>query len=239
MVPFTVASVAVLPLNYGVFVLLLTPVFVLLAEPHPGDWGLAGLRVVNTLLGGVIALAAAQLLWPLRELATYARQLADLLRQLRTLLVAGIADADLTAPEWKRAVDDERRRFGVAVTNAEATMQRLITEDSPNPRRVEAAMTVTTYGRRVASTVSALAEARAHDAVAIPPSVMSELVSHLDGAIASLDGTGPPLESDPIGSVEPPQAHAHAAISLQDAQIERLRAQLAVMERAVARYESA
>ena len=77
MVPFTIAAVAVLPLNYAVFVLLLTPVFVLLAEPHPGDWELAGLRAANTLLGGVIALAAAQLLWPVHELSTYTRQLTE------------------------------------------------------------------------------------------------------------------------------------------------------------------
>ncbi|MDB4911693.1 MAG: hypothetical protein JWO39_2516 [Gemmatimonadetes bacterium] len=239
MVPFTVAAVAVLPLNYGVFVLLLTPVFVLLAEPHPGDWGLAGLRVVNTLLGGLIALGAAQLLWPVRELATYAKQLADLLRDLRTLLVTAIAEADPTAPEWKRMVDDARRRFGVAVTNAEATMQRLITEDSPNPHRVEAAMTVTVYGRRVASTLSALAAARARDAGAIPPAVMSELISQLDAAIASLDGSGPRLAADPIVTVGTTRPEAHTAVSLQDAQLERLRAQLAVLERAVARYESA
>ena len=138
MVPFTIGAVAVLPLNYGVFVLLLTPVFVLLAEPHPGDWTLAGLRAANTLLGGVIALAAAQLLWPVHELSTYGRQLADLLRELRVLLATATGGTDPTTPEWKRTVDDARRRFGVAVTNAEATMQRLITEDSPNPRRVEA-----------------------------------------------------------------------------------------------------
>ncbi|HMA01882.1 MAG TPA: FUSC family protein, partial [Gemmatimonadaceae bacterium] len=116
MVPFTVGAVAVLPLNYGVFVLLLTPVFVLLAEPHPGDWGIAGLRVVNTILGGIIALAAAQLLWPAHEIETFARQLADLLRELRTMLTAVVGGADPTSPQWKRSVDDARRRFGVAVT---------------------------------------------------------------------------------------------------------------------------
>ncbi len=167
MVPFTVAAVAVLPLNYGVFVLLLTPVFVLLAEPHPGDWGIAGLRVVNTLWGGLIALAAAQLLWPAQEMETYAGQLADLLRQLRAMLVIVTGEADPASPGWRRAVDDARRSFGVAVTNAEATMQRLITEEAPNPQRVEAAMTVTTYGRRMASTLSALAEARARESLAL------------------------------------------------------------------------
>ena len=187
MVPFTVAAVAVLPLNYGVFVLLLTPVFVLLAEPHPGDWGIAGLRVVNTLWGGVIALAAAQFLWPAHEMETYASQLADLLRQLRAMLALVTGAADPTSPVWRRSVDDARRSFGVAVTNAEATMQRLITEEAPNPRRVEAAMTVTTYGRRMASTLSALAEARARDALSLSAPESSEMIGRMDAAIATLE----------------------------------------------------
>ena len=237
MVPFTIAAVAVLPLNYGVFVLLLTPVFVLLAEPHPGDWQLAGLRAANTLLGGVIALAAAQLLWPVHELSTYPRQLADLFRELRTMLATTLGDADPTAPLWKRAVDDSRRRFGVAMTNAEATMQRLITEDSPNPRRVEAAMTVTTYGRRMASTLSAMAEARVREAATVPHSESTKLLAGLDSAIASLDGTSGTRTSDSMAPGEAPHAEAPAAQSLQDAQIERLHAQLAVLQRAIARYE--
>jgi uncharacterized membrane protein YccC len=242
MVPFTIAAVAVLPLNYAVFVLLLTPVFVLLAEPHPGDWELAGLRAVNTLLGGVIALVAAQLLWPAHELETYSRQLADLFRELRALLANATREANEVTPEWKRTVDDSRRRFGVAVTNAEATMQRIITEEAPNSRRVEAAMTITTYGRRMASTLSALAEARARDAASVASSESSMLLAALDATIASLDGSGPRLVPDHVSHVETPRmeapgAEAAGARSLQDAQIERLHAQLAVLERAVARYE--
>jgi uncharacterized membrane protein YccC len=236
MVPFTIAAVAVLPLNYAVFVLLLTPVFVLLAEPHPGDWELAGLRAANTLLGGVIALAAAQLLWPVHELSTYTRQLSELFRELRTLLATVTGDADPAAPQWKRAVDDARRRFGVVVTNAEATMQRLITEDSPKPRRVEAAMTITTYGRRMASTLSALAESRARDGAVMPEEESSIMLAQLDSAIASLDGAGPPVAPESVASIDPAAGEAAPSSSLQDAQIERLHAQLAVLERAVVRY---
>jgi uncharacterized membrane protein YccC len=239
MVPFTIAAVAVLPLNYGVFVLLLTPVFVLLAEPHPGDWALAGLRVVNTILGGIIALAAAQLLWPARELATYAPQLAELLDDLRALLVAATSDADPTVPEWRRSVDDARRRFGLAVTNAEATMQRLITEDAPNPQRVEAAMTITTYGRRMASTLSALGELRTREAVAIPRAEATALVAELSSIIASLRDSGPRLASDSVSRIESPRTALGEALTLEDAQIGRLRAQLAVLTRAAARYGAA
>jgi uncharacterized membrane protein YccC len=237
MVPFTIAAVAVLPLNYGVFVLLLTPVFVLLAEPHPGDWGLAGLRVINTLLGGVIALAAAQLLWPAKELSTYGRQLADLLRELRALLSTATEEADPKSPVWRRSVDAARRNFGVAVTNAEATMQRLITEDSPEPRRVEAAMTVTTYGRRMASTLSALVEARARDSLRTRVPESAALMTKLDSVIESLDGSTPAFASETARKAQAPNDGIAVAVSLQDAQVERLGAQLAVLGRAVARYE--
>ena len=236
MVPFTIGAVAVLPLNYGVFVLLLTPVFVLLAEPHPGDWQLAGLRAANTLLGGILALVAAQLLWPVHELSTYPRQLADLLRELRTMLATVTGERDPSEPEWKRSVDDARRRFGVLVTNAEATMQRLITEDSPNPRRVEAAMTVTTYGRRMASTLSALAESRVRDASTLFRDESSAMLERLDFAIASLDGSGATRTPELLEGVDAPRTETVAVRSLQDAQIERLHAQLAVLVRAVTRY---
>jgi uncharacterized membrane protein YccC len=237
--PLTVASVAVLPLNYGIFVLLLTPVFVLLAEPHPGDWGLAGLRVVNTIFGGIIAFAASQLLWPAHELATYPTQLAGVLRELRALLTVVTSDTSGSTSIERGVVDDARRRFGLAVTNAEATMQRLMTEDSANPMRVEASMTVTTYGRRMASTLAAIAEARAQHSLVIAPSVTAQLIAEIDAMIASLEGSAPPLRSDIASDAAPrPSASDASAPSSQDAQIERLRAQLAVLHRAVARYQA-
>jgi uncharacterized membrane protein YccC len=245
MVPFTVGAVAVLPLNYGVFVLLLTPVFVLLAEPHPGDWGIAGLRVVNTLLGGGIALAASQVLWPVHEIETYAKQLAGLLRDLRALLAAVTAQGDASISAWRHNAHETRRRFGVAVTNAEATMQRLITEDAPNPRRVEAAMTILTYGRRMASTMAAIAESRASGEMAPLETAVAELGSQLDAEADALDGTSPRVAlavamSDASAGLsiadESVPASELGVRSLQSAQFERLRAQLSVVQRAVARY---
>ena len=239
MAPFTVASVAVLPLNYGVFVLLLTPVFVLLAEPHPGDWGIAGLRVVNTVLGGIIAFAASQLLWPAQEFATYPTQLAGVLRELRTLLTVVTSDANGSSPSERGVVDEARRHFGLAVTNAEATLQRLMTEAPANPLRVEASMTVTTYGRRMASTLIAIAEARALHAPAIAPEVTAQLIAELDAMIASLEGSAPPLQPEiALDLAPPPPASDLIARTSQDAQIGRLRAQLAVLHRAVARYQT-
>ena len=134
-------------------------------------------------------------------------------------------------------MDAARRNFGVAVTNAEATMQRLITEDSPEPRRVEAAMTITTYGRRMASTLSALVEARARDSLHTRVPESAALITKLDLVIESLGGSTPAFASETARMDQAPNVGIAAAVTLQDAQVERLGAQLAVLERAVARYE--
>lgn len=242
MFPLTVGAVAVLPLNYGVFVFLLTPVFVLLAEPHSGDWGIAGLRVANALLGGAIALFASQLLWPARETATYAPQLAALLRMLRAQLLAVTGAGEPSLAAWRIAADEARRHVGVAVSNAEATMQRLITEDAPSAQRVEAAMTLLTYSRRIASTLSALAAARASGELMTLDDEGAALAAQLDSLVTSLEGSEAAAASAPASDAHPVAAVTDITVtpdSLQNAQLERLRTQFAVLQRAVARYESA
>ena len=123
-------------------------------------------------------------------------------------------------------------------------MQRLITEDSASPHRVEAAMTVTTYGRRMVSTLAAIAEARVRNSLAIPSSVAKDLFAQLDAMIASLEGSAEPLQLETTSGAPQPQPQPEPTIdvgtrTLQDAQIERLRAQLAVLRRAIARYQGA
>ncbi len=93
---FTTLCVALLPLNYGAYAVFGTPAFVLLAEANAGDWHLAGLRVVNTLIGGGLAFVGAQLLWPgdesnhLPEFAAAAlRANADFLRRAIALAEPG------------------------------------------------------------------------------------------------------------------------------------------------------
>ncbi|MGE5729018.1 MAG: hypothetical protein ACM34L_10480, partial [Gemmatimonas sp.] len=107
-----------------------------------------------------------------------------------------------------------------------------------NPRRVEAAMTITTYARRIASMLTALAEARARDSSSIEERERVELISGLDSVIALLGGAALPTAM-PGEQIETPREDATVVKSLQGAQIERLRAQLAVLGRAAARYDLA
>ena len=50
--------------DYGLYAVFMTPTFILLAELGARDWHLAGLRIVNTLIGCALGFAAARLLWP-------------------------------------------------------------------------------------------------------------------------------------------------------------------------------
>src|SRR5262249_40517987 len=51
---FTGVSVSFLRLNYLIYSVFLTPTFILLAELSSGNWHLAELRVIDTLIGGAL-----------------------------------------------------------------------------------------------------------------------------------------------------------------------------------------
>ena len=52
------------PIGYSYFTLFLTPLFVLIAEGTRNEPHLVYARLLNTVLGGVLAFAAGSLLWP-------------------------------------------------------------------------------------------------------------------------------------------------------------------------------
>src|SRR5207248_5629381 len=115
-------AVAVRRINYAAYAALLTPVFVVMAEASANDWHLTEVRIVNTLLGGALALLGGLTLWPTRELERMPTQLAAVLETLRGYLRAGLLEK---VPAMAVAA---RRRLGVAAANAEAALQRLLGE---------------------------------------------------------------------------------------------------------------
>jgi uncharacterized membrane protein YccC len=60
----TLATYAV---DYAWYCFFLTPTFVLLSLPHLRDWEFSGVRMLTTLLGALVSVAAMRLLWPERE----------------------------------------------------------------------------------------------------------------------------------------------------------------------------
>ena len=133
-------TIALLPVNYGLYSFALTPTFVLLAEVGAIDRHLVWLRVENTIIGGAIAYVAAWILWPASESG---RVRDDLVAALQALA------------DYARCIgecDDEhareaRRAAELALQNGEASLQRLLS-DPKSGEDAEALMTLLTYARR-------------------------------------------------------------------------------------------
>ena len=147
--PLSVLAVAVRPLNYGLFAILVTPVFILMAESLAGDYGLVRVRITSTLVGGAFALLGAFLLWPVREHEQLPHTLAELLEALRGYLHEVLQGAP------RVAVLEARRRVGLAAANTDASLQRFLAE--PHPEALaEPAMALVAWARRLNGSITAL-----------------------------------------------------------------------------------
>jgi uncharacterized membrane protein YccC len=184
--PLSVATLALRGVNYTLFVLFLTPLFVLIAELFQtggvADWNLAGLRALDSTIGGGLGLAAGFLLWPAWEAPLLPPSLANAVRGNRDYLAAVLAEiADPTA------IQANRRAAGLASNNAEQSLQRLMGE----PRRDSAkladpAMTIVSCLRRIAGVAASLDfshQANTGAAEPVPSTIRNWFTASL-GAIA-------------------------------------------------------
>jgi uncharacterized membrane protein YccC len=164
---FAGVSVALLPLNYAAFSVFLTPTFVLLAEASAGDWHLAGVRILNTLLGGGLALVGSRLLWPTPESERTPAYVAASFRAIRAYLNEVVARFDDRGEAASRALRSARRNVGLAILNAEESLQRSLGEHRGPPEELAPMMTITTYTRRLAASIAALGLSRF--SIDVPP----------------------------------------------------------------------
>ena len=201
---FAAVSVALLPINYAAFSVFLTPTFVLLAEASAGDWSLAGVRVLDTLIGGVLALLGARLLWPAPEWRRLPMYLAAALRAnsdyLRTV-VSRFADRSVEA---SRAMGERRRDAALATINAEESFQRLMGEHAGSSETLAPAMTFLTYIRRMTVSIAALAVSR-H---AVDPATASALDQFAASASSRIEDVAAKLVSADTSASAPPSVGA-------------------------------
>ncbi|MBF5042924.1 FUSC family protein [Aggregicoccus sp. 17bor-14] len=229
---FTVAaSVALIAVNYGLYTIFLTVTFVLLAEVGSGDWSLAGVRIVNTLIGGTLALAGTWLLWERSEHELFPEQLAGALRADATYLHEALA-------AWRgeprpAALGEARRALGLAAINAEVSFQRLLSEPRSRRERIEPWMTLMMYTRRLATSITAIAASPPERADARAPEGLAQLEQVATGVLEDVanavlhDRTPQPLPE------LPELATPHEP--LLQAQLERVARQLRVLHAAAAR----
>jgi uncharacterized membrane protein YccC len=205
------AAVAVRRINYAAFATLVTPAFVLLAEAGAGGPHLTRTRIVDTLLGGALALLGALTLWPTRELERMPALIAAVLHADGDYLAA------VSGHEPDLALVAARRRVGLAASNAEAALQRLLGETHPSAR-VEAVMALLAYARRISASITSLRDAP------LPPDAAIRLRETLAKLATAAEGP----------TVPPPLPSIDGATLPEPAQ--RLLRQLHVIHSAAARF---
>ncbi|MGF6230590.1 putative membrane protein YccC [Inquilinus ginsengisoli] len=151
--PLAIATMAVRPVNYGLFVFFLTPLFVLvieLSQPGASEPALAWMRALYNVLGSAIGVLGGLLLWPSREG-----------RQLRPALAAAIEAngryaALAFAPDRdEAAIDAARRAAGLASGNAEAVHGRTLLEAWWQRDALDAALSIVILARQLAGAAAA------------------------------------------------------------------------------------
>ncbi|MGZ8493876.1 MAG: FUSC family protein, partial [Gemmatirosa sp.] len=182
---FAVAAVAVRRIDYALFTFFLTPLFVLLAEPALGDWRLAGVRIVDTLTGGALAVLASRLLWPTYESQGIPTTLGTLLHRVRENLDTAARAAGLLPDDGGRDTHARaRRRMGLAANMADAALERWLAEPRTERHDAEALLTVLAEVRRVGVACTGLASLPRHEGP--PPAPLAERVAALDAMLADL-----------------------------------------------------
>lgn len=195
MVPLSAAAVATKPRSYRLFTLFLTPVFVLLAERWGRDWWVAAARAGDAAIGGGIALVAA-LVFPSREEKRLDAALARVRLALRRYAQVAF-EAHIAGTSSSSAVIDARREAGIALGNAETSLERLLAEPLRSKTDAEDAMLYVTQARRFAGAITALDQehARAPD-----PEATKEIAALVDAALA------PDGDAKALASVTPARA---------------------------------
>ncbi|HEV7498684.1 MAG TPA: FUSC family protein, partial [Vicinamibacteria bacterium] len=230
---FVTCCVALLPVNYAVFSVFVTPAFVLLAEASAGDWHLAEVRIVNTAIGGTLALLAARLFWPTPESSRLPAYMAAALAANRDYLRLAATLARDGGPVNPAPLREARRAVGLAATNAEESFQRLLGEHRGPAEDLEPWMTFLTFTRRFAASVAALALAR------VPPDAASleAIPSFAEAATRAFDDlitavtAGQPPEPLPTAALEPLRVDVPPVVR---ARLDRLARQLKSLHDAVA-----
>jgi uncharacterized membrane protein YccC len=236
-------SVALLPVNYAAFSIFLTPTFVLLAEVNAGDWHLAHLRILNTLLGGVLALVGARLLWPDAGRARVEQQIAVAIQALRDYLTK-IAEYERSRGDESAArdINEARRAVGLAVLNADAAFQWRLGEVGAATSALEPLMAALTYTRRASAAATALTWTGPASASAESSGAVGAFAR---GAAAALDDMANALTEERAAADLPPGLESGVAgpelpsDPLLAAQLARAGRQLATLHGAVRRVVGA
>jgi uncharacterized membrane protein YccC len=150
------ATFALRNCNYTLFSLAVTPMIMLMLDiAHPITVADSFLRIINTVIGSILALLSGYLLFPMWEsrrlpihLAEGFRAEAAFLRALRDVIRGRI----------ERPMAEYRRDAAIAVSNAVIAGQRLLSEPPDHRGDVEASLAAVNYCRRLLHVLAAISD---------------------------------------------------------------------------------
>jgi uncharacterized membrane protein YccC len=142
--------------NYTLFSLSLTAMVLLMLDiAHPITPTASLLRVLHTIIGSIIALSAGYLLFPTWESRRLPINVAEALKA-EARLVRALRDAMHGIKE--RPISEFRRAAAVAVSNAAAAAQRLLSEPPGRRGDVEASLAAVNDCRRIMYSLAAISD---------------------------------------------------------------------------------
>jgi uncharacterized membrane protein YccC len=157
MFPLAVIALSVRAINFGLYMMALTPLVVLLvetSEPDTAEWRIALARAALTALGGVLAVGASFVLWPSREperLVAGTREAIAAHGRYAEAELGSLLDESQAA-----AVEPARREAGVASNALEASINRTLVERGRARDLLEAVLVIDAALRRCAGRLSAM-----------------------------------------------------------------------------------
>jgi uncharacterized membrane protein YccC len=167
--------------RYGYAITFLTPLIILLIGMSSANpWIDLVERVAYTVAGTVLALAAGYLLWPQWEREQLRDRLARAIRADRAYLVATLAALARPEPSGPELAALQREAE-LAVANADAGFQRMLSEPARRHAPVAVGFSLLTYGHRLCRHTIALAAQLG--AVTVPPEPLAELRPLVEAAL--------------------------------------------------------
>jgi uncharacterized membrane protein YccC len=218
--PLTALTMAMRTVNYTLYIFFLTPQFVLVAglgDPGANELMLTVYRVVDTLIGGALALAGSLLLWPSWEPAQLPRLLSAAIRANGQYLSRALVGP--TSPQGD--LEPLRREAGIASNNAEASLQRLAFEPATDLERQDAALVLVTSLRRMTGSTIALALLPTDFSSDATADHRARFATWAEQTLAGLaeaivtNGAPPPLAAPPSALDSDPGQDQVTAIELQ------------------------
>jgi len=151
--PLSAAVIALRLVNYGLFVVFVTPMFVLVSDfIHPAS-DLIATRAVNEIIGACIGMAGSLLLWPEKERGA----LTDAILAALSANLAFAAGVLRSPTGGSPAIDTLRREAGVASSRAEIARQRMLLQGRSQAAHLDRVQTILVALRSICGAANVVA----------------------------------------------------------------------------------